>query len=328
MIVIVLLARCFNWPCSAGFSTGKTFATLLILTYARMLQISVEVLSFIRVYTVDHGLSTARWLVDPSVEYFSGLHCLLVMVALLLMLGYIIPLPFLLLFPSKAYQVKYIRRLKPIFDAFWNPYRREFRCWLGIRLLVLSCATAVSVYLRFPLNMFVVIVLLIFVNYVQSQIRPYDGVWRNAADTFLIVNMNVIFVGSLFFDHFLNIQSYTHQNTMNHHVKFSTAIVTTAYAVFLAILLYHIYLRLPQTIQQCVMKHIKKNIFLRKLNAISHISEQTVTGNVYYRYEEPDDNTHNIHNSTAFRIHYQPQYSVLESPCDKEGTVDISPCVH
>ena len=318
MGIIILLARRVKWP---GFSAGKTFATLLVLSYTNILQTCCDVLTFTRITTIGHEYTTFRWMADPNVHYFSGLHAVLSIIALILMLVYIIPLPFILLFPSKAYQLRYIRKMKPIFDAFWAPFEPNFRFWLGIRFLMLSIFMEVTAYMRFPQNSFLLAIFLVFFTFVQTQMRPYRGVLRNAVDAFLLTNAAALLVGAMFFDHLQHIHPESYKYTLSKTI-FSTITVSTAYIVFIAVFLYHIFLCLPQKVQNCCKKHLRvtkiANKFSRSVSSKDDIHDD------YYLFEDRDDDNA----MTLSLLIESPQHSVMDSPTNKEGNVLLSPADH
>ena len=69
---------------------------------------------------------------------------------------------------------------------------------------------------------------------------PFDGVWRNAADNFFLINLIVFFQGTLFFDYKCQVIDSTEQEktTYQNHTIFSAVNVPSVYAVFTAIVIY------------------------------------------------------------------------------------------
>ena len=317
MYVIVVLARFFKWPGKIGFSAEKTFATLLVLSHTSILQTCCDVLTFTRVTTVGHKYTTFRWMVDPNVHYFSGIHAVLFLISLILMLVYIIPLPCISLFPAKAYQLRYLRKMKPIFDALWAPFEPKFRFWLGVRCLTLSAFMAVTGYMKFPQNSFILAILLAIFILIQTQIKPYRGVFRNAVDAFLLTNALVLLLGSNYFDHFHDIQPDSYDKHFLSQTLFSNITLSTAYMVFVSVFLYHTFLCLPQKVQSGCKKHLRdiaskfRNMFV----------SPEMKPDDYCLFEDRE----NSNTMSLSLLSRAPQYSVMDSPADNEGSIVLNP---
>ena len=325
MAAIVVSARFIKWPHNIGFSAGKTFATLLTVSYASILRTCTVILGNITVRSITRPeeSSSAHWYVDPSVRYFSGLHAVLVCISLLLLVLYVIPLPIVLLFPSKAYQFKYTRKMKPILDAFFSPYKPKFRCWIGVRFLFSVCILAVGLFLQYSQTalMLIVTTLVIFV-YIQLLIMPYNGLCRNASDSFLLVNIIILLLGTVFNERY---SLYENTNKVQ-QVKtiYSAVVVALAYVVFIAVLLYHTYLRLSHSKQMKIMESFKcikkalESCTEGESGRASSCKEVDVTCG-YYRFEEESIERHDIASSVvdgpgSIEGHATTS-SIVEVPC-------------
>ena len=153
MIAVALLARCFKWKLITGLSMVQGFGTLMILCYVEILDYSFEILSAERVTTLS-GNHIILWSVDPSVVYFRGVHGFLGVVGCLLILLYIIPLPLFLMFPSLAYRAPWLKKFKPYYDSFWNPFKPKYRFWLGFRLIFRWVPFGLVYFVPAPQNLF------------------------------------------------------------------------------------------------------------------------------------------------------------------------------
>ena len=123
-----------------------TLATLILLSYAKLLYSIIEVFSYavLRYTPLDEGDSFMKkvWLRDGSVAYFKGIHIPLFIVAILIVIvGFIYT--FLLLswqwlvrFSDKAIfcWVK-STKLSSFIDAYHAPYTARNRYWTGLLLL-------------------------------------------------------------------------------------------------------------------------------------------------------------------------------------------------
>ena len=111
------------------------FATLLILCYVSVFEACVELITFRKISTID-GNNHIQWKSDPSLDFFGVKHTSFGALAYLIIILYVIPLPILLLFPSALYKNRYLSKFKPIYDAFWDPYKPNCRFYLGFRLIL------------------------------------------------------------------------------------------------------------------------------------------------------------------------------------------------
>ena len=327
MAMMVILARYFKCPGSINFSAGQTFATLLILSYSNVLQTCIEITSFVNIESVK-GNTTLRWLIDPTVKYFTGFHIMLVIISGLLLIMYVIPLPLILLCPSKVYQLKCTKKFKPVFDAFWYSFDPRFRFWLGIRMLSLGTMTAVWFYTQYPTDLFISVTCLVCFSAIQLTIKPFKGVWRNAADNFFLINVIVLFQGALFFDHLNRVYSIEKEKATRYaHTIFSTVTVASAYLVSILILSYHIYKCLSQRMQNNISGYVRDTKLTKKLSEwvtlINDQTRETMKGEaVYYRYEDEESTEFHDERETSS---VNPSYSDMHSPLDDEGIIKLTP---
>ena len=137
-----------------------------------------------------------RWFTDANQEYFTGYHIPLVLIAAVLMVVYVIPFPFLMLFPKLFYC--YVKKLVPFYDALWAPYKLKYRFWLGVRLIIRLVLFTLPELIYYSLIV-TIWVLLIFL-YLQLVFKPFKSSMMNYVDNFLIGTIMFIMIGVLFID--------------------------------------------------------------------------------------------------------------------------------
>ncbi len=249
MFLVVILARYSKRFASIPFSASKTFATLFLLTYFSISGTSITLLGFSRIAVTDEmsgdKMTYYGWYADITQPYGQGLHGFFVFLASVLVVTYILPIPILLMFPSLLYRFPYTYKVKPILDAFWNPYKPSFRFWLGARSLFRILTFFIGVYVKFPTNVFSFLLIITLGFFIQERLSPYDGFLRNTIDSFFILNLIILLIGNIhyqdrniFFDYYKTIVYVT---------------VLSAYAVFAIIILIHMYIRF-KWIQKCVFR--------------------------------------------------------------------------
>ena len=245
---------------SGGSITIRSFATLLIVCYLSVLGACSELIAFNRIYRIDRTFFL-QWRSQPSLKYFGKEHCLPGILAFLILIFYIIPFPLFLLFPSILYRNRYTSRYKPIFDTFWDPYKPQYRYFLGFRLIFLILPFFLATTVRPPLSLFVVNFFLILYLLVHCLLQPYQEKWRNYIDAAFVCNLVLILSGSIYFW-----SEYNNSELEERRDKITLAsrIYTNIFIVFgfvliLGIIVYHVILRFPAK-----TKKIQKVIFKRK----------------------------------------------------------------
>jgi len=126
---MVIFARCFKCPGNISVSAGKTFATLLILSYSSILKACIDSVSFVYFKAVESNGNVIKVMVmlSTTLQVFTFV---LVIISVVLLVMYIIQLPFIFLFPSKVYQFKCT---KPVFGnrlilSSGVAFGLEFKC--------------------------------------------------------------------------------------------------------------------------------------------------------------------------------------------------------
>ena len=215
----------------------KLFATLLLFCYGTVAELCTTTLAFVRVQTLN-GTVYWGWYIDPTVSYGQGLHLFLCITAIIWMIIYVIPTTFLTLFPQRLYSIRYVSRLKPLYDAVWAPFKPQYRWWFGVRLLLRWVIMIITTFLQFalPSSTFALVIILIVLLYLHTVLSPFQGIWQNRTDSFLLTNLALLIIGALYFQH-ENISPVPGQ------IIYSGILVTFAYMVFVGLLLGHLYSR-------------------------------------------------------------------------------------
>ena len=181
--VIIILGRYYfqSQQSSLRSTAVPVLATLILLSYSKILRTIVSVFSFTAIqYTSEESnfSSSQRlvaWQPDPNVEYLRGGHIVLFLIALVFMLLFIIPFALAMTFPSIVLRSKRMSRLFPLLDCFYAPYKDKYRYWFGVRLIVLIYLSVMESiifsYQEAPLLSSIVVILAFTIT--QAYIHPF-----------------------------------------------------------------------------------------------------------------------------------------------------------
>ena len=307
----------------------KAMTTLTIICYLTVLQWCYQVLAVTQISTLD-GTQFVRWIVSPSVVYFSGLHGVLVTIAVLLLLFYIIPLPIFLLSPARLYRTRRLSQFKPFYDAFWNPFKPKLRFWLGLRLLLRLLGFLFVILIQNgSTRVFLINLVLFLLLLVQIAVTPFEGKWQNVSDLFFLSNLIFLFLGVQFFNtKAIEINNGIITQFMI-HVIYSSSVIALAYVAMCAIVIYHVFLKWPnltKSINKCRLLQIRrKTSSLSELKNNYEITVIKVSGNTTTSTEGTMSSTANQTigseiqtNETSLTIEKQSaipvNYTVLREP--------------
>ena len=224
-----------------GNNAVQVLATLFLITYAKLLQLIIEVFSFTTL-TYPDGYKKTVWLVDGNVEFLQGKHIplfLVTVVFVLLSLPYtLILLTIQFLYKISHYRLMFwVQRLKPFFDAYTGPYRDNHRYWTGLLLIariILLTSFSLNQSNKPTINLIIIIVvvstLLIWLYYSGWV---YKSFLNNNLEVFFLFNLSLTSVTALF--------------ELSDGSRSPTVIYTstgTAFIIFVAIVFYHALRRL------------------------------------------------------------------------------------
>ena len=143
VMIIIVLSHYFTLAARlSGRNAVPVLATLFLLSYTKLLRIIITVFQSTPLeYQSDNSVRKV-WLYDGNVDYLVGKHIPLFIAALLLLF---ISLPYtaILIFIQylqhrSSYRVLFwVKKLKPLFDAYTGLYKDRHRYWTG--LLLLGC---------------------------------------------------------------------------------------------------------------------------------------------------------------------------------------------
>ena len=124
-----------------GHNPIAVLATLLLMSYNKVLKIMIDVYSFA---PLDYPQQNMRlvWFKDANVPFLGSEHLLLTVVTSLVLVFIFLPYTLLLLLGYKLYGfsgrkgLRWLNRLKPLLDSYYAPYNTHTRYWTGFLLFV------------------------------------------------------------------------------------------------------------------------------------------------------------------------------------------------
>ena len=256
VVMVIIVSECS--PKFAGLIGKKdpvsTLATLILLSYAKLLSVIITALSYA---TLDYpdGTQEIVWLPDGNVKYFQGKHIPLVLVAVLII---IIGLPYTILLLLWQWIVraprwkifKWTRNTKlNVFIATYHvPHNSKYRYWTGLLLLVrvifyvTTSVTESSAPQTLPISSVLLIGGLFLFKGVTGR-RVYRKSLVDVVDTVLNYNLLALAVITLY---------DFKQNTTKQTVVAYTSTITTL-IIFIGSICYHVILltKKKELLEEC-----------------------------------------------------------------------------
>ena len=232
ILVIVYLSR-FSHRFDTKISNQAlpVLATLMFLSYSKVLRTSITVFSYVFIQSSSHGSITA-WEPDPTVDYLVKYHIILFCIAALFSLAIILAT---IGFAIPKILLRGLNYFFPLFDCFFAPYKYNCRYWFGLRLCVLVYLSIMEAAISD--NKETVLLSSIMVvgafAFIQASVFPFKNKFINI--------MDLIFTGIFLL--LSSIVLYFHPN-VNGYRKVNIAVNIfgyTSFVLFCVIVLYHIY---------------------------------------------------------------------------------------
>ena len=246
LVVVVIIVSEYS-PRFAGLIGKKdpisTLATLILMSYAKLLSITITALSSAVLHYPD-GKQETVWLPDGNVKYFHGKHIPLVLMALLII---IIGLPYTILLFLWQWIVRAPRwkvfnwtrntKLNSFIASYHVPHNSKHRYWTGLLLLVrvvlyITASVTVSASPQtYPLITIIFVGALIFLSKIFNS-RVYKNKLIDVVDTVLYFNLIGFAVFNLY-----DVQANFVKQTA---VAYISTIIT--FVLFIGAICYHVIL--------------------------------------------------------------------------------------
>ena len=265
-----------------GSNAVQVLATLFLLTYAKLLRTVISVF-YSTALTGRNSSTPLVWLMDGNVPFFSRPHAILLLMALLISLIYILPFTFFIFLApclqanSNRKALKLVNKLKPLLDAYQGPFKDKFRYWTGLLLLIRATLFAVfvgNIIGKPEMNLFTVIaIILLLQTFYWNAGRVYKNMLWDLTESFYLLNLAILTAATLL------LRSLDEPSSIRRQEVVTDIMVGAAFAVFSAILLYHLFEYLLKT--SVTLTQMKQAVqILLRMKSCNHEQSTTNVANL------------------------------------------------
>ena len=138
--IIILANHSKRVAAISGNNGVPVLATLFLLSYAKLFNTIISVISYTTLYTTQG--QRLVWTVDGNADYLGPKHAPLFAVALVILLFLWLPYTLVLLFGKYLHKIncslitRYLLKLKPFLDANYAPFHDHHQYWFGVILVI------------------------------------------------------------------------------------------------------------------------------------------------------------------------------------------------
>lgn len=216
IFIIVVVSR-YSTKVSkfTGHNTISVLATLLLLSYTKLLLAILFALSYTQLHLIDSRKSYPLWSADANIRYVVSKHVTIFLMSIFMIFAYILPFTsFIALGPiliSKSnYKVlRWIHKLKPFLDAFYGPYTKIYRYWPGILLIMRLVLTSIIAFYSAGDGSFVLVTISVSLPFLfllwllmgrTHQVSLHRRKKLNLLELFFLLNLTLFSIISLYFN--------------------------------------------------------------------------------------------------------------------------------
>ena len=132
-----------------------------------------------------------QWM--PTYLYYVGARFITLFIVCLILFAMTMLLNIMIVFSKVLVKYKCINKLKPLLDAYQNPYKSKFYYWIGLQLVITALLFGIS-SLNGSIKLTVTIIILSIINTLHGLCRPFKNKAKNYQELLLIMNLLVLHV--------------------------------------------------------------------------------------------------------------------------------------
>ena len=232
VLVLIYLSRHFQRISNlTSRSAVPVLATLIHLSFSRLLRLVVDGMIYVELDISGSKSQQVVWYLDGNLQYFCKERLGLLILSILSLFLFLIP--YTVFFTGIKFFLRFrtVNRFRPFIDAFCAPYKDKYNYWFGARLCVLFVSYLVYASLRNQPYLVILLqtIMLVCFTITQAVVMPYKNTLLNIIELFYLANSIIIYTVGLYSDEPRIMQIA------------SNIIMTPAFLVFLAIIVYHVY---------------------------------------------------------------------------------------
>jgi hypothetical protein len=191
-----------------GGRSVPTLATLLFLSYTKLLRTIITSLELAHLTNCPSNLTRYVWSIDGRLGYGRFPHITLLLAAIISLLLLWLPYTMLLLLmqwmrrTSYSKPSKWITRYKPVIDAYFAPLKDQHHYWFGVLLLIrgiLLVTSSLTANINPAISLFLLLVvatlLLCYMNYKQVYKRKSVLILESA----FLINLLFLTGGTMYY---------------------------------------------------------------------------------------------------------------------------------
>ena len=193
-------------------SSVQVLATLLYLSYSKLLRTVIDVLTYSTLHSITYDLDNSYTISEQTVWYYDGegyghgVHGFCLFLATAFIVLFLLPYTVLVTFSYCFMRFKLVNKFKPLIDAYCGPFRDKWRFWFGLRLWIaitfsiLSAVDSVLVLEKYTKTMLIIhfFVVTIFI-FLQGFCCPFKNRLICLIDILFMVNYWLMVVIHLLF---------------------------------------------------------------------------------------------------------------------------------
>ena len=192
-----------------GSRSVPTLATLLFLSYTKLLRTIITSLELARLTNYPNDSSQYVWSIDGTLDYGRSPHITLLVMAIVCLLILCLPYTILLFLMQWLRRIpnykisKWITRYKPVIDAYFAPLKDKHHYWFGVLLLsrgILLLISSLTANINPAVSLFLLhggaILLLCYMNYIQVYRRKSVLIVESA----FLINLIILTAGTMYYN--------------------------------------------------------------------------------------------------------------------------------
>ncbi len=274
-----------------GSNPVAMLATIILLSYTKLLQVSLQMLDFREIHYSYNNSTTYVWKLDPTQLYWGPGYLSIATFALSLLVLFLAPYNLLLLsgYKLQAYSnrkgLQWLNKLKPFLDAYYAPFTRNGRFWPGLLLFLRACvlvSETASLENRKDVTLIITAILFTLAISLSWTCSIYENKYINVLEISYIINSIILVTGT-----YCITKDGGNQRALV-YVSISIALLE-----FVGVLIYHILIRIFkfQAVKQLKWIHVKqvREIFKTKFLKVKDIelNEAVNTSTTTFSLREP-----------------------------------------